>query len=133
MSGPLGPTPMALGTYAFSALGFGFTGHGRGLETPWAEIDVAARFDSLQWTGPKSETFEIKGVIFEAEFGGQDSLDGLRDAAAAGKPQMLVTRAGKVRGYHVIVSISEDRDFIDASGMARRNAYSIELKRYHTR
>jgi hypothetical protein len=130
MSGT-GPTPMALGSYAFYALGFAFEGQSRGLETPWAEIDVTSRFDSLQWVGPKGETFAIKGVIFEPEFGGQDSLDGLRDAAANGRPLMLVTRAGKVHGQHVIVSINEDRDAIHASGVARRNSYTIELKKKH--
>lgn len=127
----IGPTPMALGSYAFYALGFAFEGQGRGLETPWAEIDVTKRFDALQWMGPKAETFAIKGVIFEPEFGGQDSLDGLRNAAASGEALMLVTRAGKVHGRHVIISITEERDYIHASGVARRNAYSIELRKYH--
>ena len=122
---------MALGGFVFRALGFSFDTQGRGLETPWAEIEVAGRFDALQWTGPKSESFSIKGVIFDPEFGGQESLDGLRGAAASGTPLMLVTRAGRVMGRHVVMSISEDRTYIRASGQAHLNRYSIELRRYH--
>lgn len=122
---------MALGPFVFRALGFSFDRQGRGLETPWAELEVAGRFDALQWTGPKSESFSIKGVIFDPEFGGQETLDGLRGAATAGRPLMLVTRAGRVHGRHVVVSISEDRTYISASGQARLNSYSIELKGYH--
>ena len=125
-----GPSPMALGGFVFRALGFSFQGQSRGLETPWAELETTARDDALQWTGPKGESFSIKGVLFDPEFGGQDTLDGLRQAARAGLPLMLVTMAGRVMGLHVVIGISEDRSVIDASGRARLNGYSIELKRY---
>lgn len=126
-----GPSPMALGQFAFQALGFAFKDQNRGLETPWAEIDIVQDFDALQWTGPKSESFSIKGVLFEPEFGGQASLDGIRNAAMAGRPLMLVTRSGQVRGNHVVFGVDEDRSFIMASGMARLNSYSISLRRKH--
>ncbi|MCK9910042.1 phage tail protein, partial [Microbacteriaceae bacterium K1510] len=80
--------------------------------------------------GEKGETFSIRGVIFDPEFGGQASLDGLRAAAKRGELLMLVTRAGKVHGRHRIENISEDRDYIHASGVARKNAYVIDLKLY---
>lgn len=122
---------MALGPFAFQALGFAFDQQGLSIETPWAEVEVADRFDALQWTGPKSQRLSIRGVIFDAEFGGQESLEGLASAAAAGRPLMLVTMAGRVHGLHVIVHISEDRSHIMANGLARMNQYSIDLQRYH--
>ena len=125
----LGPTPMALGGFAFRALGFSFEAQGRDLATPWAEIEVCYRLDALQWTGPKSDSFSIKGCIFEEAFGGQSSLDGIRSAALAGIPLMLVTFAGRVHGRHAIFGVSEERSNINASGMARKSSYSIELKR----
>jgi len=125
-----GPTPMALGGFAFQALGFSFDGQARKVDTSWAEINVTARLDVLQWVGPKSDAFTITGAIFDESFGGQDSLDGIRAAAMAGTPMMLVTRAGRVMGLHVIMGIDEDRTFIKASGQARKNAYSISLRRY---
>lgn len=124
-----GPTPMALGPFAFRALGFSFTGQGRDLATPWAEIEVCYRLDALQWTGPKSDSFTIKGCLFDMEFGGQASLDGVRAAALAGRPLMLVTFAGDVHGLHAILGVKEERDAINAIGQARKNSYAIELKR----
>lgn len=130
MADGTGPSPMALGSFAFFALGFSFETQARGLETPWAEINVTMRPDAQQWLGEKGESFSIRGVIFDPEFGGQDSLDGLRAAAKRGEALMLVTRAGKVHGRHTINGVSEDRDYIHASGVARKNAYTIELKKY---
>lgn len=125
-----GPSPMALGSFAFRGLGFAFVGQGRDLATPWAELDVVARFDALQWTGPKSDSFSIRGVIFDEAFGGQASLDGIRAAAIAGVPLMLVTRAGRVHGLHVVFGVREDRDRINATGQARINSYEIALRKY---
>lgn len=127
-----GPTPMALGSFAFRALGFSFDGQGLDLATPWAEIEVCYRMSALQWTGPKSEIFSIKGVIFEEAFGGQASLDGLANAAKAGQTLMLVTFAGRVHGRHAIQSIQQERVTIRGDGLARKNSYSIELRRIET-
>jgi uncharacterized protein len=125
-----GPSPMALGSFVFRALGFAFESQGRELSSPWAEIDVCGDFDALQWMGAKSDSFSIRGAIFDEAFGGQASLDGIRSAGIAGKPLMLVTRAGQVHGLHVVYGVSEDRTTINAAGQARANGYQIELRRY---
>jgi phage protein U len=126
----MGPTPIALGPYQFQALGFGMTDLNRDLQTPWAEIDVAMRFDALHWTGPKSDSVTIKGVLFPQEFGGLAALNGIAAAARAGRPLTLVTGAGDVGGRFVVVSVSEDWSYIDARGRPRRDAYQIQLRRY---
>lgn len=122
---------MALGPFAFRGLGLAFDQQGMSQETPWASVEVADRFDALQWTGPKSKMLSIRGVLFDVEFGGQESFDGIAAAAAAGQPLMLVTMAGRVHGLHVVLNISEDRTHIMANGQARMNHYSIDLQRYH--
>jgi len=121
---------MALGGYVFRGLGFSFTGQGRELNTSWASLKTIGRFDALQWTGPQSDSFSIKGALFDEAFGGQASLDGIRGAAKSGKALMLVTGDGRVHGRHVVEGVSEERDRISASGQARKNSYSIKLKRY---
>ena len=125
-----GPSPMALGPYAFEALGFSFHGQATDLQTPWAELNVTMRFDSLQWVGPKSDAFSIKGVVFDEAFGGQSSLDGLKTSAQFGMPLMLVTLNGNVHGLHVVFGINEDRSNIRFDGMAAKNSYEIQLRRY---
>jgi phage protein U len=125
-----GPMPMALGPYAFEALGFSFEEQARRVDTSWATVDVAYRLDALHWTGPKSDQFTIRGCLFPEAFGGQASLDGLIAASYAGRPLMLVTRSGNIGGLHVIQSIEQTRSHIRGDGLARKVTYSITLRRY---
>lgn len=124
-----GSVTMALGPFAFRAHGFGYTDVGRKLDTSWAEIETAGRLNALQWTGPRSETVSINGVLFPQEFGGATTLEGVRLAAKSGIPLMLVSLGGKVFGSHAIQKLDEDRSYHDRNGTPGRNAYSIELKR----
>ena len=121
---------MALGPFTFRALGFAFEGIGRDLDTSWAEIEVVDRFNALQFTGPNSDSLTISGVLFPEEFGGLSQLEGVRSAAIAGIPLMLVTLAGDVKGLHVIQSVGEDRTEHTRKALPRRNAYRIDLLRY---
>lgn len=128
-----GPVAMTLGTFGFEAIGFGFDGLSRNVNTPWADIAVAQSLNQQQWTGPTSEEVTIKGVLFPVEHGGQGSLDGIIAAANAGTPLMLASgdaSLGTIHGTFTIQSVQEDRTFIDHRGRPRRNAYTITLKRY---
>lgn len=124
-----GPVTMALGPFLFRAHGFGYTGVGRKMDTTWAELETVGRLNELQWTGPRSETVSITGVLFPIEFGGQTTLEGVKLAARSGLPLMLVSLGGRVFGRHAIQSVSEDRAFHDRLGTPGRNAYTIEVKR----
>ncbi len=121
---------MALGRFAFSALGFGHDGVKRDLSTRWASLPVAGRFDALQWTGPQSDSVTISGVIFPEAFGGLETLDEMRKAAIAGEVLILATLDGLIRGPHVIEGIDEDRSHMTRTALPRRLAYKIRLKRY---
>lgn len=123
-----GPITMALGPFMFRAHGFGYSDVARKLDTSWAEIETVGRFNALQWTGPRSETVTISGVLFPQEFGGENTLNAVRLAARSGIPLMLVSLGGKVFGSHAIQKVDEDRSFHDRTGAPGRNAYSIELK-----
>lgn len=128
-----GPVAMALGAFAFEAVGFGYEGVSRKVNTQWSSISVAQSLDQQQWLGPTSDEVTIKGVLFPAELGGQGSLDGIIAAAMAGSPMMLVSgsmAAGTIHGTYTIQAVDEDRSFHTADGTPRRNAYSISLKRY---
>ena len=123
---------MALAPFAFRAYGFGYTDLGRKVDVAWAELETVGRLNALQFTGPKSETVTISGVLFPKEFGGQNTLEGVRLAAKTGIPLMLVSLGGKVFGLHAIQKVEEDRTYHDRRGTPGRNAYSIELKRMST-
>jgi phage protein U len=124
---------MMLGPFGSEAIGFGYDGVGRRLQTPWADIAVAQAFNQQQWTGPTSEEVTIKGVLFPEEFGGQSQLDGVIAAAGGGMALMLVSGdavEGIIHGMFTVQSVDEDRSFHTAHGGPRRNAYAITLKRY---
>ena len=128
-----GPVAMMLGDFGFEAIGFGFDGLSRNVNTPWADIAVGQTLNQQQWTGPTSEEVTIKGVLFPVEYGGQGSLDGIANAAMSGVPMTLVSGSaarGAIHGSFTVQSVQEDRSFIDHKGRPRRNAYTITLKRY---
>lgn len=124
-----GPVTMALGPFLFRAHGFGYNGVSLALDTKWAEIETVGRLNEMQWTGPRSETVTINGVLFPNEFGGAGTLEGVKLAAKNGVPLMLVSLGGAIFGRHAIQNITEDRTIHNRFGSAARNAYSIELKR----
>ncbi len=125
-----GPTPMALGRHKFTAIGFHFHELARSLETPWAEIEVAQRMEALHWTGPKSETVTIKGVLFPQEFGGLSTLAALMGDAKAGRIMHLATRDGHLEGRFVVTHVEAEGSLLTDVGTPRKSTYSIKLKRY---
>ena len=123
---------MSLGFYQFSAHGFSFNGRRREQDTGWVSTPVAGGFDRLQWTGGRSRNETISGVLFD-EFGGDFSLEGIKRAAAAGRPLTLVSLGGapfNAFGVYVVERVSEDHGFIDRHGRPMKNAYSIDLRAY---
>lgn len=124
-----GPVTMALGPFMFRAHGFGYNGLGRKLDTTWAEIETAGRFNALQWTGPRSEEISIKGVLFPQEFGGTVTLEAIKLAAKNGLPLMLVSLGGKIFGRHAIQMIEEDQAYHNRFGLPGQTSYTITVKR----
>lgn len=123
---------MSLGFYQFEALGFSFTGRSRELDTSWVSVPVAGGFDRMQWTGGTGKTETIDGVIFD-EFGGQQSLEGIKQAATDGTPMPLVSLGGapnNIFGMWIVERVSESHEFVTRDGKPLKNAYSISLKGY---
>ena len=120
---------MALGPYSFTAHGFGHGDIARSLDAGWAENAVIGALNALQWTGPKSESMTIKGVLFPIEWGGMATLEALRAEARAGAPLMLVSLGGMVFGRHAIQRIEEDRSFHNRHGTPGKLAWTMELRR----
>lgn len=120
---------MGLGPFLFRAHGLNYAGLTRTVDTPWAELDTAGRLNELQWTGPKSDTIALTGVLFPQAFGGDLALAGLRTAAKAGQPLMLINLGGLIFGRHAITKIEEDQTHHSRTGRARRTGYTMELRR----
>lgn len=120
--------PLTLGPYPFNALSFGFTGLSRNLSTRWASVQVAGGMDRLQWTGGDGDSVSIEGVIFPEEFGGMETLEGLRAAAMVGLALPLISLAGAVYGMHVIEGVEDDQSYHDVNGLPRKDIYRLRLR-----
>lgn len=92
-------------------------------------METAGRFNDLQWTGPRSETVIINGVLFPQEFGGTVTLGAVRLAAKHGRRLMLVSLGGKIFGRHAIQKIEESQEYHNRHGLPGKVSYSIELRR----
>jgi phage protein U len=121
---------MALGPFGFESMRFGYDKVDRNLSTRWAQIQTVGGLNRPQWTGGEGDTVTIAGVVFPEEFGGLDSLEGVRSAAMSGKVLPLVTLGGNVFGMYVIEGVMEDQTFHDFRGLPRKDVFSIELRRY---
>ena len=97
--------PLTLGPFMFQSLNFGFNGLSRNLATPWAGIQIAGGLNRLQWTGGDGDDVSIEGVIFPEEFGGMETLEGIRAAAAAGLTHPLISLSRAVYGMHIIEGV----------------------------
>lgn len=127
-----GPRIMTLGPFQFQAQGFSFNARTRSLQTPWAEIETARGMNPLQWTGPKSATQTIRGVLFD-EFGGQTALEGIKISAQMGVPLPLIDLGGaplNVFGLYVTEGVDEDHGYITRDSIPLKNSYSIRLRKY---
>ena len=124
------PTPMALGPFGFESLKFGYDGVSRDLSTQWADVQTVGGLNRLQWLGGESDQVRIEGAVFPEEFGGLDSLEGVRSAARNGSVLPLVTLGGNVYGMYVIEAVTETQKFHDATGRPRKDVFEIRLKRY---
>jgi len=122
--------PMAFGPVAFTAMrGLGYRTVQREVDAQWATVPVAMRLDSLQWTGPKADKITISGVLFPEELGGLGQIEVLRSMASSGMAAPLVSLGGNIYGFFALERVAEDRDYHDALGMPRRDAYKLYLRR----
>lgn len=129
-----GPVTMALGGFAFESHGFSFTDRGHAISTNWAELEVVGAMNRAQWTGGQSEKLRIRGVLFPAEFGGLDVLEGLKEAAISGKVLPLVSidnPQNNIRGMWRLEGTNEDSSMFVA-GQPLRDAYSLQLVKHQS-
>ena len=124
-----GPVTLILGAFAFEALGFSFIDLQTGVETPWAENQIAGGWDNLQWLGPGKATASIRGVLFPEHLGGEQNLSGTAALQAAGVPMPLISLGGQAFGLFVVERLSEDQSVFSGRGVARMNKYSISLRK----
>lgn len=123
---------LSLGLFIFSLSTLPYQDFARRTDWKHARTSRVGARDASQFTGPGSDTLQLKGYI-APEFAGPNmtgdstSLDTLREMAASGDAFPLVDGTGRVLGAWVIDSIDEGQSLFFANGQPRRIDFTIDL------
>ena len=96
----------------------------------WASQDRFGRDPALQYTGPGKDTIDLDGVIYPQYKGGLGQLDGIRELAGKGKPQLLVDGRGMVYGKWSILGVEETGSVFLSNGTPRKVEFRLSLQRF---
>lgn len=142
---------MQLGAYQFSISTAAYQTLRRSVAYRWSAQDRIGRSAALQFTGLGEDTLTLDGVIFpthkhvshrasgagfstegfaRSHASGASQLDAMREQAATGKPQLLLDGQGQILGQWVIERIEEQQDTFARAGVARRQTFSLKLRKY---
>lgn len=119
----LGPFQFGLSTAAYQELK-------RSTEYKWAKQERFGQYAARQFTGPGDDSITLTGVIYPEFRGGTFQLDDMRETAAEGIPQMMVSGRGDIMGLWVIERVEESQTIFADQGVARRQEFSLQLCKY---
>ncbi len=146
---------MQLGTYQFSINTSAYQTLRRSVGYRWAAQDRIGRAAALQFIGPGEDSLSLDGVIFPTHrelrnllsqrrpdaplsggsvlpvrFSQLSQLEAMREQAAAGTPLLLLDGQGQILGQWVIERVEEQQDNFARAGVARRQTFSLKLRKY---
>lgn len=121
---------LTLGGYTFGLDTAAFQELNRSTEWNWPKQDVFGSRPVLQFTGWGEDTITLPGVIFPEHWGGTGQLDALRALGDGRAPQILIDGRGNILGEWVITSVQERQSVFAQRGVARRQEFTVTLKRY---
>lgn len=118
---------LSLGMFVFSLATLPYQDFSRRTDWKHARTARVGARDASQFTGPGSDTLQLKGYIAPEFAGDITSLDTLREMAGSGEAYPLVDGTGRVLGAWVIDSIDEGQSVFFADGTPRRIDFTIDL------
>lgn len=121
---------MKLGGFTFSIDTAAYQSLSRNSEYRWASQNRIGTNPALQNIGTGSETINLQGVVFAAHRGGTGQLDDMRREAAKRQPLILVDGRGLVHGRWVIERVEEEQSNFAQAGVARRQQFRLQLRKY---
>lgn len=124
------PVMMQLGSFQFGIPTAAYQELNRRTAYRWAQQDLYGRLPGLQNTGPGEDTMTLSGVIYPEYRGGFTQVEQMRSLAGRGQPQLLVSGTGQIMGRWVIESVEEKQGTFAAFGLARKQEFTLQLKRF---
>lgn len=122
---------LQLGEFQFSVSTAAYDELRRETEVRWQSIDVVGGLQHVQDTG-WSERITLTGTVYGVLFNaGVGQLDALRAEQARRVPLLLITGAGEVLGYYVILRVSETQSapIAGGGGAPQKQVFTVDLQR----
>lgn len=119
-----------LGDFSFGINTAAYEDLKRSTEYKWPSQELFGQRDALQYTGIGGDTITLNGVILTAYRGGSGQLQRLRNLAAQGQPQFLITGLGQILGRWVIERVEEGQSVFAAAGHPRKQEFTVQLRRF---
>lgn len=121
---------MMLGGFAFSIDTTAYSQLTREASWRWSEQERIGKQDLLQYTGKPGRTVRLEGETHAFFRKGVDAVNDLYDLADQKKPQQLVSGAGDVMGWWVIIDFSDTSTRFLPGGGHRNKNWTMTLKHY---
>lgn len=121
---------MKLGDFTFALNTAAYQNYSHSSSYNWPEQARIGSNPALQFTGTGVTTISLSGVIFPYFRGGLEQVEDMRKQAGSGKPLLLISGMGIMKGYWCITSVKEKSSEFRASGLPRKIEFTMDLKYY---
>lgn len=129
------PSLIALGEFRFRTGGVAPDGASRSTDYRWSSEDRIGNHPALAYLGPGRDQIQLSAQLYPGSgmTAGQEAVEELRAAGAAGRPLRLVMGSGRALGLWVIQSVQEDAQRLATNGEARAIGVRLRLNYYGER
>lgn len=124
---------MQLGSYQFELNTALYQELTRRTEYRWATKQRHGLRPAKQFLGYGDDTISLTGVVYPDFRGGYGQVDGMREMAATGEPQLMVSGDGIIFGFWVIELVEEVQKHITKLGAPLKQEFMMELSFYGDR
>lgn len=121
---------MKLGDFTFTLNTAAYQNYSHSSSYNWPEQARIGNSPVLQFTGTGVTSLSLSGVIFPYFRGGLEQVEDMRRLAGSGKPLLLISGTGTMKGYWCITSVKEKSSEFRASGLPRKIEFTMDLKYY---
>lgn len=126
-------TLIKLGDFKFSVDTAAFSELRRVRSFNWASQQRMGQKPVLQYTGEGEESISFGGVIYPALGAGINQIETMKTMAGRGQPLLMVAGTGDVMGYWSIAQVEENRSYLFADGVPRKQEFQLSLLYYGDR
>jgi len=121
---------MALSDFRFELASAAYQTLRRSDQWAWTDHARIGREAAQQYTGVKSRTISLNGVIYPQFKGGLKQIEAIRAEADKGTPLLMTDGLGFVLGKWVITDFEHSNSFLMEDGRPRKVTFRISLRKY---